>query len=118
MIVTLENANKKNLSGIFVRLPILWVDDKEGIDWEACEEKLEKAEDMGIPPEKYCPECVDKNNKVETWGFENVALDTIVSFNDIDGKTIRIIYYDGVQRKYEISETAFIEKIKDHIILL
>lgn len=96
----------------FISLPAIGKKNKSSKQRQSCEEKIQKAEDIGIPVEKYCPECIGAGEKEQ---FDTVfycrEMD-IKNFFPLTENETQIEFYDDSFGIYELSLEELLEKLK------
>lgn len=76
----------------------------EEIQSKGCRDCEQKAEDLGIPVEKMCPECVSEGEEeYEELLFERMFIEDIKSWNECDGKRTTICFYSGKHIVYDLT---------------
>lgn len=88
-----------------VKLPVIFLDTDNEVD-EKCESLIKDAARMGISPEKYCPECFEEDVTYDS--YEYVDVDDIKSFNPLDEKRTRVVFYSGDKVAYELPIADFL----------
>jgi hypothetical protein len=90
------------MENTFIGLPTKFVK----VDTD-CDNKMQEAENLGVSPERYCPECIDKKKED---GIYYIRLEDIEDFS-FDGGFVQLKRYnqeEGNFYRFELSEEAFL----------
>lgn len=95
----------------FLKLPIE-VSYKDSSIKSGCEEKLEKAYNLGISAEKYCPECLGESEEEYHIKDVLIPIDDLKEVIYISEKEIQITRYsDMLNTPIKMSPKEFEEKL-------
>lgn len=95
----------------FIALPTVATRTKVDKETADCVNKINQAEDLGIAVEKYCPECIEKEQKEEITTTFYCRIRDIKGFFQLEPNLLQIEFYDDTLGLYDITEQEFLDKL-------